>query len=308
MSKVSVVMPVYNRQSMVSEAIDSILKQDYGNFEFIIVNDGSTDSTAAILANYNDPRLRVVELPVNSGVSISRNIGMNCATGDYIAVMDSDDIAFPGRLTAQVSFMEAHPDVHILGTDAVKIVAGEEGRMNHPQEDAVIKSRLLAMDGSSMIHPTTMMRTGFLRMNSIQYPLSRTDSDHDLWIEAMAAGAKFHLLKQHLLTYRRHDTNITAETNTNLRRLHSDKLQYRIKLLGLFFPDLTHAEMTAIARLMESGRSLQITDACAGIAAANKAQKYTVSRYGESREVLSNLIRHFASAGIQALSAIGQRS
>lgn len=308
MPKVSVVMPVYNRQSMVNEAIDSILKQDYGDFEFIIVNDGSTDSTAEILANYNDPRLQIVELPANCGVSISRNIGMKCASGDYIAVMDSDDIAFPGRLTAQVSFMDTHPDVHILGTDAVKIVDGQEVKMRHPQDDAVIKSRLLALDGSSMIHPTTMMRASFLRMNSIQYPLSRTDSDHGLWTEAMAAGAKFHLLKQHLLTYRRHDSNITAETGTNLRKLHSDKVQHRIKLLGLFFPDLAHAETLAIARMMESGRPLQISEACAALAAAKKAQKYTISQYGESRELLSKLIGHYVAEVTQALSGNRNRS
>ncbi len=308
MPKVSVVMPVYNRQSMVNEAIDSILKQDFSDFEFIIINDGSTDRTGEILSSYSDPRLRIVELPVNCGIGCARNIGMKHASGDYIAVMDSDDISMENRLSEQVAFMESNPNVHILGTDAVKIINSQEIKMKHPQNDAVIKARLLAMDGSSMIHPTSMMRAAFLNQHRIQYHTFFADEDHVLWIDAMAAGATFHLLNKHLLIYRRHGSNITTETKRTLQVLQADKTKYRSRLLSLLLPDLTHTETLAIAKIMEEGRQLTIVEASQGISAAIKAQKFERSIYGESRQLINQFIGRHVTQIMTAMESSANKS
>ena len=113
---VSVVMPVYNREKYVGAAIESILAQTYTNFEFIIVDDGSTDHSVDIIQSYHDPRIRLIQLPQNLGVSQARNTGNALARGNYIAVMDSDDISLPSRFEKQLAFLSRHPDIGICGS------------------------------------------------------------------------------------------------------------------------------------------------------------------------------------------------
>ena len=105
---VSVVMPVYNAEKYLKEAIDSILSQTYPNFELVVVNDGSTDSSREIILSYADPRIRLIENEKNSGIVFTRNVGLMAAAGVYTATLDSDDIAVPDRLTRQVNFLETN--------------------------------------------------------------------------------------------------------------------------------------------------------------------------------------------------------
>ena len=112
----SVVMPVYNREKFVGTAIESILGQTFVDFEFIIVDDGSTDHSVDIIQSYRDPRIRLIQLPRNQGVSQARNTGNVAAQGDYIAVMDSDDFSLPSRFEKQLAFLSQHPDIGICGS------------------------------------------------------------------------------------------------------------------------------------------------------------------------------------------------
>ena len=110
---VSVVMPAYNAAKYIKEAIDSILAQTYRDFEFIIVNDGSTDNTKEIILSYSDPRIVYIENEQNSGICVTLNKGLDAAKGRYIVRMDSDDIALPQRLEVQVRYMDANPVVGV---------------------------------------------------------------------------------------------------------------------------------------------------------------------------------------------------
>ncbi|MHA1713815.1 MAG: glycosyltransferase, partial [Candidatus Ranarchaeia archaeon] len=123
--KVSVIMSVYNAEKHVKKAIDSILSQTFRDFEFIIINDGSTDRTSEILKSYADPRLIVVN-QANRGVTQSLNKAIGMARGQYIARMDADDISLPQRLEMQVEFLEEHPEVGLVGTSVITI--DEEGK------------------------------------------------------------------------------------------------------------------------------------------------------------------------------------
>ena len=116
--QVSVVMPVYNREKYVADAVNSILKQCYTNFEFIIIDDGSTDSTFDILKSFGDKRIKLIRKNKNRGNYSARNEGMELATGKYICVMDSDDIALPNRINRQFEFMEQHKQFGICGSFA----------------------------------------------------------------------------------------------------------------------------------------------------------------------------------------------
>jgi glycosyltransferase involved in cell wall biosynthesis len=113
---VTVLMPVYNTEMYLKEAIDSILNQTFRDFEFIVINDGSTDSTSDIIESYSDPRIIYLQNEKNLGVATSLNKGLSIAKGTYIARMDGDDVSRCDRLEKQVAFMDANPEIGVCGT------------------------------------------------------------------------------------------------------------------------------------------------------------------------------------------------
>lgn len=116
MPDLSVIMPVYNGEAYLHQAIDSILKQTFRDFEFIIIDDASTDGSEKIVNSYEDSRIKFVRNVENLGNYPSRNKGLEIATGRYICVMDADDVAYPNRLDVQYHYLESHSDVQAVGT------------------------------------------------------------------------------------------------------------------------------------------------------------------------------------------------
>lgn len=114
--KISVVMPVYNRGGMVGAAVESLRRQTFADFEIVAVDDGSTDDTVAALEALGEPRLRVVAMGRNTGIPIARNAGLAAAVGDYVAILDSDDISLPERLGSQAAFLDRHPEVAMVAS------------------------------------------------------------------------------------------------------------------------------------------------------------------------------------------------
>ena len=110
----TVLMPVYNAERFLKEAIDSILAQTFTAFEFIIINDASTDSSAAIIQSYTDPRIRYIRNETNLGISATLNRGIELSTTEWIARMDADDISYPGRLEKQFAFCKQHPECALI--------------------------------------------------------------------------------------------------------------------------------------------------------------------------------------------------
>lgn len=119
---ISVIIPTYNRCWILKEAIDSVLSQEYTNFEVIVVDDGSDDATAALLSSYGDDITIIYQ--ENRGVSTARNVGILMAKGDYIAFLDSDDMWLPDKLSCQVDFFQSHPEAAICQTDEIWIRNG----------------------------------------------------------------------------------------------------------------------------------------------------------------------------------------
>src|SRR5258708_4985868 len=119
--KVSALMCVFNGKRFLAEAIDSILSQKWSEFELVIVDDGSTDSTAEILSAYTDPRVVLIKNPRNLGLVASLNRGLAVARGEYIARQDADDISCRERISDQVQFLEQHKNVAVIGTDYVEV-------------------------------------------------------------------------------------------------------------------------------------------------------------------------------------------
>lgn len=289
--RVSVVMPVYNRAQQAPRAIESLLAQSFHDFELIIVDDGSDQETADVLRAFpsRDARVRLLTLPSNGGQGLARALGSDAARGEFIAVMDSDDVALPDRLEKQVAFMAAHPGVTLAGGRAIKVTAAQRQLMQMPVDDGEIKARLLLVDGA-FVHPTVIMRREFLRAHNLNYSAERRgDDDYEFYTRMVGAGAMFANCPDTVLEYHRHGENLSA----NWHRLEQDKFPLRRYLLGLYYPDLTGREVNAIARLMQRGASIARKPAFEGLLAAEKAQRMLESVYGEDHRTLNAILERY---------------
>lgn len=181
--RVSVLLPVHDGASTIAEAVASILEQTYDDLELLVIDDASTDATPEILAGIEDPRVRVHRNPVNLHRSRSLNEALDRARGEYVARMDADDVSRPGRLAAQVAYLDAHPDVGICGT-WIRTFGHTEGAIwRLPTDPDEIKARLLFR--SVLAHPTVLMRAAALRAAGLRYREDqRWSEDWELWQRA----------------------------------------------------------------------------------------------------------------------------
>lgn len=207
--QVSVVMPVYNAVSFVELAVDSILGQSLSDFEFIVVDDGSTDSSGRLLENManKDRRISVYRNETNIGYRKSLNIGLKMARGKYVARMDADDISLPKRLELQLNFLEAHNDVGVLGTDAYIVdmhgkVMGQ--RCVPPSHGPIMWTMCFT---SPLIHPSVMFRRKMLR-DIGGYNSRVFAEDYDLWWR-LSHFTMLHNLNIKLFLLRKHKGNQT---------------------------------------------------------------------------------------------------
>lgn len=181
---VSVVMPVYNAEKYLAEAIRSILSQTYRNFEFLIIDDGSTDRSAAIAADFawQDQRIRLIRQPDNLGLVAVLNWGLDLAQGKYIARMDADDISLPERLEKQIAYMHAHPEIGILGCKIQYI--DETNKLSTVpvsfHSDLFIQWNVLFTNPFS--HPAVVMRKAIIDQHQLRYdPQAVHVEDYEFW-------------------------------------------------------------------------------------------------------------------------------
>ena len=211
---VSVVLSVFNGEKYLAEAIDSILTQTYKNFEFIIINDGSTDSSLEIIGSYNDKRIILISRE-NKGLIVSLNEGVHKATGKYVARMDADDISLPNRIDKQVKFMQEHESIGICGT-AVRVF-GENTREHIwklTRSDKCIKAELLF--SSALAHPTVMMRKSLIDQYQLFYSSDFTHAeDFELWTR-FALHSNMANLQEPLLRYRILPSSASREADKNV--------------------------------------------------------------------------------------------
>lgn len=200
-------MPVYNCAQYVGEAIDSVLNQTYTDFEFLIIDDASTDKTVSIIKAYKDSRIKLIEKPKNTGYTNSLNSGLTIANGEYIARMDGDDISLPERFAKQVAFMDTHPDIVACGT-AYSII-GSELVKRFPKNHEDLK--IILLNKTCFGHPTVMLRLSVIKEHSVTYDITKEPAeDYDLWVRLLAYG-KFCNLPEVLLDYRVHDNQVSVK-------------------------------------------------------------------------------------------------
>jgi glycosyltransferase involved in cell wall biosynthesis len=204
--KVTVLMPVYNGEQYLSQAISSILNQTFTDYEFLIINDGSTDRSVEIVSSYNDPRIKLIHNDTNIKLVETLNKGLLLSHGKYIARMDCDDISRADRLAEQVSFMESNQDVDICGTWIKYINGYNKNNWKPPINDDTIKCRLLF--APPLAHPSVMFRKDVMINNNLLYSSKYEHcEDYDLWVRS-AQYVKFANINKVLLLYRIHSNNI----------------------------------------------------------------------------------------------------
>lgn len=232
MEKVSVVMSVYNdKLEFFKQAVESIRQQSYKEWEMIIVNDGDIAGHPlykGYLDKIEDPRIRYIFNEENRGIPSCMNQALAISSGEYIAKMDSDDIALPMRLEKQIKYMKKHPEVNVLGTYAAEFGDGKELLVDYNRYSQKMRSVLLLFRNSGLIHPTAMMRKSFLDSYGITYdPHFRKAQDYRLWVEC-SKYSRIHCLPQIELLYRRHFDQISTSGKSG-----QDEYRNQIRLLQL---------------------------------------------------------------------------
>ena len=211
----SVVMNVYNGEAFLPVCVESILGQTFSDFEFIIVNDGSTDATGEILTRYarRDPRILII-LQENRGIVESANRGIGVARSNYIARMGADDVALPGRFLAQLEFMKRHPQVGVVGgaTELINAQGKRIGTLRPPVEDATIRTLLLR--SNPICEPAIMMRKDAVIASGGYRKAFLYSEEYDLWLR-IAERWQFANLNEIVVRYRVHSAQVSVTKLTH---------------------------------------------------------------------------------------------
>jgi len=203
--KISVLMPVYNAEQFLREAIDSILNQTFTDFEFIIIDDGSSDKSTEIVNSYSDPRIQFYTNTENLGISQTLNRGIDLTNSDLIARMDADDISLPDRLMKQYHFLDNHPDYSFVSTSIERISEENESLgIFRPDPDSIYYN--LAFHCYGIFHPTVMYRKQAV-VNVGMYPITLSE-DYRLWSK-LIKKYRFFSVPEVLVKYRTSSQSIS---------------------------------------------------------------------------------------------------
>lgn len=240
---VSVIMATYNTDiPMLKEAVDSILNQTFRDFEFIIIDDGSTNSSDQYLKSLTDERVKIIWNPQNMGVTKSLNVGLKAAQGKYIARMDADDVSLPTRFEKEFAYMEAHPNVVVCGTVAGKLVEGKgvlPSSPNLPKDMEEYRVRMLfSSPGPS--HPSAFFRHETLLAHGILYDEKLIYAqDYGMW-ETISHYGEIYTLNEMLLYRRQHENQISKAKRAI--QIQCDKMTQK-KILTDLLGSVTDAEL-----------------------------------------------------------------
>lgn len=219
---ISVIMPVYNTAKYLKQAIDSILNQTFNDFEFIIIDDCSTDGSLDIIKSYCDERIILIENEINKGYVYGLNYALSFANGKYIARMDSDDISLPHRFKRQFHILEENAFITICGSFMEKI--HNSVLINYPISHNEIKVKFL--ENSCLAHPAVMFRKSFIIENNFIYDDNMTPAeDYDLWTKMATCNAIFLNIPESLVKYRVHKNQIS-----NIKEIQRIKNANKIKI------------------------------------------------------------------------------
>ena len=227
---VTVAMPVYNVGAYLPEAIESILRQTFTDFEFLIVDDASTDNSRAVIGRYDDARITLLVNETNVGAGPALNTAIAQARGSYIAIMNGDDISFPHRLEKQVAFMEAHPRIGVCG-GFIRTFGRLEQEWRYATDSDDIVSGLLF--NATLANNTVMLRKNLFAAGKVRYNSAcRYTEDYDLWRQFIPL-TRFANLSEVLLCYRLHPAQVGVKHYLRQRAESKIIRRWQIEALGI---------------------------------------------------------------------------
>jgi len=220
---VSVIIPVYNSEKYIEQSVKSILEQTYKNFELIVIDDASTDGTAAKLCTLNDPRIQVLTNEANLGNYPSRNIGIKMARGEFLFVMDADDIALPYRIERQLIYMSGHPEVGISSSSFRRFGICDNMVVNYPLDYESLK--VCFLENNYCLHPGLCIQKDLLnKTDSLLYNEQyRYASDYD-FVSKNFKNFKICNLPEVLMEYRVHENQITSSKYSE-QQFYADQIR-----------------------------------------------------------------------------------
>lgn len=233
MPKISVIMPVYNGEKYLNEAIDSILNQTFSDFEFIIINDCSTDNTENIIKSYDDKRIRYIKNEKNLGVAETLNKGLDMAQGEFIARMDADDISLPERFEKQLSFLQLNPECGVCGSN-ILIFEDNINIRELVYSETHDKIMVDMIFNSAFAHPAVMMRKDVLDNAGLRYNFDfEKAEDYRLWYDILSVSNGYNI-QECFLRYRHHKSQVTKthKTEQNIAVNKMREVMYRTLNLG----------------------------------------------------------------------------
>lgn len=227
---VSVILPAYNAGPYIAEAVYSILAQTYTNFELILINDASTDTTKEEIQRFDDARIVYLENEENSGLIYTLNKGLAIAKGKYIIRMDADDASMPNRIEEQVAFMDAYPNIGVSGT-GFRLFGAKDSDVQYETENDDIKLQMLYH--CRFCHPSVIIRKQLIDDNKLQYSADFSHAeDYELWAR-LAFTTQFANLPKILLKYRVHQESVSHK-HTNTQRINSIRvIEYLFSKIGV---------------------------------------------------------------------------
>lgn len=229
MVKVSVLIPFYNSEAYLEPCIDSILKQSWNDFELILLNDGSIDKSEEIVKKYTDKRIKYYKNETNLGIPVSHNKLMDLAQGEYLALVDSDNLCLPDRLQKQVEFLDTHPDVTIVGS---------WGKLFNDFPASTVKQKIKkfiinmgwvwcqpaevtleeTLRGNTCMHSSMMIRHQDFKNKNIRYnPKFDVAEDYDLLRQVLVKGMKICNIQEVLFKYHLYGGNISITKKQRMK-------------------------------------------------------------------------------------------
>ena len=297
--KLAVILPAYNAENFIAECLESLLNQTFSDFCILAVNDASTDNTGNILEDYaaEDTRLRVYHFSENQGEPAVMQFAMdmlNYMNVEYVARMDADDICVPHRFEKQVQYLDEHPEIDILGSNALLFNNGQTDKTTKvstlPLLDKDIKAHFsLARD--NIINPSSMWRHSSIKDLPINYAQTATAPDFHMWVQCALHKKTFANLPEPLLLYRIHQGQAS--------KIHdkiSESVQYSMELwISHLFPELTPKEVSLLSLILHSKTiKLRTEEFEIAFSAYDKVRSNNGnSLFGEDRETMFSILdRH----------------
>ncbi len=256
MPRVTVLVPVFNAAPFVRAALDSVLAQDFADFELLVLDDASTDGSAGVVAGVHDTRLRLVPGDRNMGVASVLNRGLDLATGEFVARMDADDLCRRDRLGRQVEFLDRHSAI-AGGGSSVKLFGAITGTWRAPCSPSAVRAFMLF--GNPVCHPSVMLRREWLQRRGLRYdPACTRSEDFDLWWRVLEAGD----MDNHpdcLLALRMHANSVRARHGTDMREQTASIVGRSLTRLGI---ETTPAELAFHVAVGSGDRMESRSDIC----------------------------------------------